>query len=69
MTGGFLTLKEVTERLRISKSTVSRLVNTRQINHCRFGSRVLFLPEWVDEYIVRSTVMAKEEGEEGNQSS
>ena len=52
---GFVTAAEVCDYLQISKATLTRLTQKRLITSARFGRRVVYRWEWVEEYVVRCT--------------
>ena len=46
-----LTLDEVAALLRVSKTSIYRLVERRQLPFCRVGRSLRFTPEDIDEYL------------------
>lgn len=59
MTGGFITSKDVCEYLKISKSTLTRLTQRKEITSIQIGAKRLYRKEWVDDFIVRRTITAE----------
>lgn len=51
---GYLKLKEAAEYLRVSKSTLYKRTMRRSIPFYRFGGKILFKPDDLDEFIKRS---------------
>jgi excisionase family DNA binding protein len=56
----FLDIGEVATRMRVSKSTVRRLIASGDLEALRVGSRVLIAPEAVLEYKKRLRAEAQE---------
>ena len=59
MTGDFITATKVCEILHISRGTLSKMTANKEITFVMFGRKMFFRPEWVDEYIVRCTILAE----------
>lgn len=58
MTAKLLRVAEAAELLSVSRSEVYKLVSERRLSSVRVGSRVLFTPEHLTEFIEQSTVPA-----------
>lgn len=56
-----LRVAEAAEALGVSRSEIYKLVNNRQLSHLRVGSRVLFTPEHLEQFIEDNTVAAAAE--------
>lgn len=54
------TIAEVAEILRLSKWTVYRLVERRELAHVKFGRRVLFTKRGIQEFIESCELKAQE---------
>lgn len=55
-----LTAAEVSDLLRIPKSTVYELTRTRRIPHLKVGRRTLFDPRRLDEWIASRNLETRE---------
>ena len=55
-----LTAGEVSDLLRVPKSTVYELTRTRRIPHLKVGRRTLFDPRVLDSWIARQNVEPRE---------
>lgn len=53
MGDGTLTIADVTERLRISRTKLWELCRSGAIRHAKVGRSVRFKPEWIDDYLAR----------------
>lgn len=51
-----LTLPEAARYMRISTSTLYRWVHRKQIQHVKLGSRVLFEPDKLKEFVKNNTI-------------
>jgi excisionase family DNA binding protein len=53
-----LTPSEAASHLRVSRTTVYRMVRRREIPHCRIGAQLRFLPRDVDQVAVQRRVQS-----------
>lgn len=53
-----LRVTEAATLLRVSKSEVYKLVSLGRLSHLRVGTRVLFTPEQIEQFIASATVRA-----------
>lgn len=56
MNNALLNISEAASYLHISTSTLYRWVHQKKIKHAKIGSRVLFLQEYLDEFINNNTI-------------
>ena len=54
-----MTVKEVAGRLRLSRVSVYKLINRREITSHRFGRKTLISQVEVEDYVRRNTTLAK----------
>lgn len=52
----YLTITGMAEKLRCNPQTVQRKVAQKKIRYMRYLNRLLFLPEWGDEYLASLVV-------------
>lgn len=53
---GWLTVAEIADRLKLSKMTVYRMIEHKEITAFKFGRAYRIKPEHFDEYVAKSQI-------------